>query len=258
MIQAIFFDIDGTLVSFQTHCVSSPVLDALHQLHKKGIKLFLATGRHRNAIAAAANVFPFDGFITLNGQYCFTQEQVLRRNPIPQDKIVSLVALLEDTKLPCILFEEQDNYLVNPSPRAELFPQQLNIPLPPVLPLQHILGRTVYQVVAFFTKEEERAIGPRFFPGLEVMRWHPDFVDVIALGGGKDRGMDTILSHFGIPLEATMAFGDGENDLPMLHHAHIGVAMGNADALVKRQADCVTHSVDEDGVLTALEQFGLL
>ena len=113
-------------------------------------------------------------------------------------------------------------------------------------------------MTAFFTKEEEQAAGERFFPGLEVMRWHPAFVDVIAPNGGKDRGIDAILDHFGFDLSESMAFGDGENDLPMLRHAGIGVAMGNADELVKSQADYVAGSVDEDGILTALLHFGLI
>ena len=44
----------------------------------------------------------------------------------------------------------------------------------------------------------------------------------------------------------------------MLRHAHIGVAMGNAGSYVKSQADYVTGTVDEDGILAALEHFGLL
>ena len=106
-------------------------------------------------------------------------------------------------------------------------------------------------------REEQQALGDPF-PGLEVMRWHPDFVDIISPGGGKDQGMDAILDFFGISLEDTMAFGDGENDIPMLRHAHVGVAMGNADALVRSHADFVTGTVDEDGILSALEHFGLL
>ena len=55
-----------------------------------------------------------------------------------------------------------------------------------------------------------------------------------------------------------MAFGDGENDLTMLRHAGIGVAMGSAHNSVQKQADYVTGTVDEDGILTALEHFEIL
>lgn len=258
MIKAIFFDIDGTLVSFRTHRISDAVLDGLHRLQEKGVKLFIATGRHRSSIGLAADAFPFDGFVTINGQYCFAGVQVLRRAPIPRPAIARQVELLEESGAPCLFLNDTENLFVNPGPPADVFPKQLAFPLPDPIPLRQVLGQDIYQMTAFFTKEEERAAGDAFFPGLEVMRWHPAFVDVIAPGGGKDRGMDVILDHFGIDLAQTMAFGDGENDLPMLRHARIGVAMGNADALVKSQAGYVTGSVDEDGILSALEHFGLL
>ena len=81
---------------------------------------------------------------------------------------------------------------------------------------------------------------------------------MIPAAGGKDKGMDAVLAYFGIPLEDSIAFGDGENDLSMLIHAGIGVAMGSASDEVKSQADYVTHTVEEDGILSALEAFGLL
>lgn len=258
MTKAIFFDIDGTLVSFQTHQVSPGVLEALRRLRAKGIKLFIATGRHRRSIGLAADSFPFDGFVTVNGQYCFAGEQLLRTAPIPRSVIAQQVELLEATKAPCLFLSKTGTLFVNPDPRADIFPKQLAHPLPDPVRPRDILDQEIYQMTAFFTKEEELAAGDRFFPGLEVMRWHPAFVDVIAPGGGKDRGMDAVLDHFGFDLSESMAFGDGENDLPMLRHAHIGVAMGNADDLVKSQADYVTDTVDEDGIVTALEHFGIL
>lgn len=44
MIKAVFFDIDGTLVSFKTHVVPKSTLHAIELLKKKGIKVFIATG----------------------------------------------------------------------------------------------------------------------------------------------------------------------------------------------------------------------
>ena len=45
MVKAIFFDIDGTLVSFNTHSIPESTQNALKQLREKGIKVFIATGR---------------------------------------------------------------------------------------------------------------------------------------------------------------------------------------------------------------------
>ena len=55
-----------------------------------------------------------------------------------------------------------------------------------------------------------------------------------------------------------MAFGDGGNDIGMLHHAGIGIAMGNANDNVKVAADYVTTSVDEDGIANALKHYGII
>ena len=52
-----------------------------------------------------------------------------------------------------------------------------------------------------------------------------------------------------------MAFGDGENDIPMLKVAGIGVAMGNAMDIVKAAADTVTLTNDADGVAAAIGKF---
>lgn len=67
-----------------------------------------------------------------------------------------------------------------------------------------------------------------------------------------------MIAHFGLKLEETMSFGDGGNDISMLRHAAIGVAMGNAKDDVKQMADYITASVDEDGIAKALKHFGVI
>lgn len=259
MTKAIFFDIDGTLLSFKTHAMSPATLEALHKLREKGIKLFLSTGRHRSMIQSVLDLFPFDGCITLNGQYCFCGDQVLRSVPMDREDVAYLVELTRQNAFPCIFLEGKEGYMNCITPQTDVFPQQLSIPLPPLSDPKRALERDLYQVVAFLTKEEEEEeLLTAHVKHLTPMRWHPHFIDVIAQGGGKDRGMDAILAHFDLSLDETMAFGDGENDLPMLRHAAIGVAMGNANQTVKDNADYITASVDEDGVVRALEHFGLL
>ena len=44
----------------------------------------------------------------------------------------------------------------------------------------------------------------------------------------------------------------------MLSHVGIGIAMGNASDEVKKYADYITDSVDEDGVFKALKHFNVI
>ena len=64
-----------------------------------------------------------------------------------------------------------------------------------------------------------------------------------------------MIDYYGISLDETMAFGDGGNDIQMLSHVGLGVAMGNARDEVKKYAKYVTSDVDNDGISRALDKF---
>ena len=64
MIKAVFFDIDGTLVSFNTHKISDSSKEAIRLLKEKGIKVFIATGRIKNHINNIDDLV-FDGYILM-------------------------------------------------------------------------------------------------------------------------------------------------------------------------------------------------
>ncbi|RHR06737.1 Cof-type HAD-IIB family hydrolase [Pseudoflavonifractor sp. AF19-9AC] len=257
MTKAIFFDVDGTLVSFQTHQVSPAVVDALHQLRAQGIKLFLATGRHPAMIGNVRSLFPFDGYMTLSGQLCTVGDQVVHSSPMEPQAVEELVSAARDGAFSCLFLEEKDIYLNLVNDLTRRFMGDLNLDMPPVRDPREALGKPLYQAVTFLTRENEHLLLSRA-PHVKTTRWHPEFLDVIPTSGGKDQGMEAILNFLGIPLEQSMAFGDGENDLSMLRHAGIGVAMGTASQEVRQGADYVTGTVDEDGIVTALKHFGLL
>lgn len=86
----------------------------------------------------------------------------------------------------------------------------------------------------------------------------PTYCEVTAAGVSKAEAIGFIAAALAIGQAATIAFGDGENDLMMIKRAGIGVAMGNGVATLKRTADHVTASNDEHGIASALAHLGLV
>ena len=113
MVKAVFFDVDGTLLSHETHCVPDSTLRALEALREKGILTFLATGRH---ISMLEEILPmdklrFDGIISLNGQYCCNDQGVIYHCPIEKASVARLLDYLKEDPHPCILVEEDRMYI---------------------------------------------------------------------------------------------------------------------------------------------------
>ena len=257
MVKAIFFDIDGTLVSFKTHQVPQSAVDAIVAIREKGIKVIIATGRHINSINNLGDL-QFDAFITMNGSYCFSGNDLIYRHSIPPEDIHALVRYQHETEsFPCVFVRENDLHINYVDENVEKIFRLLDFPEPPVKALSEMTGEPVYQLISFFEADQERRIMP-VIPGCESTRWNPLFTDIVPKGSSKSVGMDKILEYFSIPLGASMAFGDGGNDIPMLRHAGTGIAMGNASDEVKLAADYVTDSVDNDGISKALRHFGIL
>lgn len=78
------------------------------------------------------------------------------------------------------------------------------------------------------------------------------WIDIAADGVTKASSLEALRQKIGAPMEATVACGDGRNDIEMLGWAHRGVAMGQAVPEVKAAADEVTGTVEEDGLVPVL------
>ena len=257
MIKAAFFDIDGTLVSFQTHVVSEATVRAIHQLRAQGVKVFIASGRHVLWINNLGDL-EVDGYVALNGGYCVTGEgEVIYRRVIPEEDIRSMLAYQQVEPFPCSCVMD-DVILTNyRNEVVDAVYDQLHILNPPIGPIDGIASKRVYQLIAFFTEAQELRIMAHL-PHCVATRWHPMFADVVPEGSNKAVGIQHLLAHYGIAPDEAIAFGDGGNDIEMLRYVGTGVAMGNASDEVKAAADFVTTSVDEEGICHALKHFKLL
>ena len=105
--------------------------------------------------------------------------------------------------------------------------------------------------------EEKRKAAERIakIPGILLVSGAVHNLEVSNEDSGKGRGILHLCELLGIDPARTMACGDEENDLDMIRRAAFGVAMANALDSVKREADFVTKSNEEDGVADAIEEF---
>lgn len=92
---------------------------------------------------------------------------------------------------------------------------------------------------------------------LEIVDSSKYNIEITRKGVSKGRAVARLAELYQIKQEEIIAIGDSENDLSMIEYAGLGIAMGNALDSVKRKADYVTDSNDEDGVANVINKFVL-
>lgn len=258
MIKAVFFDIDGTLLSFDTHKVPTSTEKAIQKLKSKGIKVIVSTGRSINSLDHI-KYLDFDGFITFNGGYCITKDgDVLFRKGIHATDIKSLIDHAEQHEVSFSLMSEHEISIFKVTPKIASMYELLNLPVPQQRSYADFDMASVLQTNIFIQPEEQETFMNTVMPNSVANRWTPLFADVNPLGQSKQVGIDVFIDHFDIDIKQTMSFGDGGNDITMLKHTAYGIAMGNANPEVKAIADYITDDVDNDGIFNALAHFEVI
>ena len=256
-IKAVFFDIDGTVVSFRTHGVPASARRAIERLRERGIKVFIATGRllcHTDAVGD----LDVDGYITVNGGCCLTSSgEIIYERSFPREVLDKVFDLKSRYDFQLAVMTQQNMYIDRITSRVKTIADMINI-YPEVADLNHIINtQPVLQMCPYISPEVESEIMEQL-PECVQSRWIDLFMDINLKGIDKSVGARKVMEYYGLTMQEAMAFGDGGNDLPLIRDVAVGVAMGNACEELKAEADYITSSVDEDGVSRALEYFELI
>ena len=257
MIKAVFLDVDGTLVSHKSKSVPGSAKEALERLRKKGIKVFLATGRHIHELKnMPTGGIEFDGYVLLNGQIGLDGKQnMIFSHPFEEEDVKGLLEIFYANEYPFVLVNKDGHYMNYVNGFVETALAGVSTPIPPVRAYE---GEELYQATVFIPPMEDEIFTSKLPKGCKMARWGSHGADIIAAEGGKAVGMKFFGEALGILPEEMMAFGDAQNDMDMIEYAGIGIAMGNGEECLKEIADYVTTDVDDNGVMLALHKFGIL
>lgn len=259
--KALFFDIDGTLVSFNTHKIPQSTIDSLQKAKDAGHLIFISTGRPYSIINNLSELQErnlIDGYITMNGAYTFIGDRVLHKTPIAPDDAAAVAQICDKNGFSYVVMTSKGLSVVNPSPEVkQAFYEFLNVLEIPETTFDNIDHNDIYQITPFFTEDFQKEIASQF-SNCEFNRWYPTFVDITAKNITKAIGIKAVADHLALNINDTIAFGDGGNDIPMLTVAGTSVAMGNAADNVKQHADIVTSSVDDNGIENALKMLQIV
>ncbi len=270
--QLIFFDIDDTL------CRNGQLTDDNHhtlwRLHQQtDVKIAIATGRGsvmmppdiRTLIAEGL----IDAIVHANGQYNVAYEKTadnrlsthrISHHPLARANAEALAQRCLSLGLPYQQLSENHIAWSQPMPHFDLIAKDFADVC--IIAPDYYNDHTIYQFSVFLSEEEESAhqeyIQAFRQLGFHLTRWQTGGADLLPDGTSKARGIDDICQYFNIPLANTMAFGDGLNDIEMLQHVGIGVAMGDGWPAVKAVADYVTDNLEARGIAKALAHFDVL
>ena len=257
-------DLDGTLTNSKKE-ISPRNLQTLLRLQESGVRLVLASGRPTYGIAPLAEALQMQKhhgcILSYNGGEIidWSTGELLYKNLLPDDVLPVLYTAAVRNGQAILTYDNE--YILTEQPDdeyvlKEAFLNKMQIrptddflrdaPLP--LPKCLIVGDPDKLM------QTEAELSLRLQGRISVYRSEPYFLELVPLGIDKARSLAVLLERLGLTREEMVAMGDGYNDLSMIRFAGMGVAMANAQEPVRKAADDITLSNDEDGVAVAVEK----
>ena len=270
----IFLDIDGTLVGYDSKIPAS-ALKALKMAQANGHKIIIASGRNYGSIYKdLLSAVDFDGIIAAGGSCVIVDGKVIFESFIEGDDLAFVIDYFRANGINYLLATKDDIY-AEPVFNNYVIPGMIQNGYNEDLVMQAYGGNIEVEDVrlvkggeklAYFTSpflpdKIAKDLDGRFYVvdfSVGNVSASTYFGEMNNAGITKASGIDEYLACVGGSLEDTIAIGDSANDLEMLEHAHIAVAMGNGTDAAKKSADFVTTDVDKDGIYNAFIKLGLI
>jgi hydroxymethylpyrimidine pyrophosphatase-like HAD family hydrolase len=280
-------DVDGTLLDPDGQ-LRPRTAAAIARASRAGIQPVLCTGRRYRRAAEIAHQLGLDGPLVCNSGALIkspVDHQTLWRGDFSAALASEILGLFAALDQPAVVFTDLapdaadflvaaypsgcgpfDDYVAQNRPHAGISPALTRIarkrpptaqkgPQPDLALVFHICAiGTRAEMLAFQQAARTRFDGQIATFVQRTSRYRGTMCEILRHDASKWRAILHIAGLWGVEPEEICAVGDDENDIPMIKHAGLGVAMGHAAADVQGAADLITGSHDEDGVAMLVDE----
>ena len=257
-IKAVFFDFDWTLFDHKTHTFVPSAIDAINQIQKNGVKIFINSARSYYSLAGL-NTFEnlhFDGFVVSNGASTFLKDKILYAHFLCKEKVEEIRNVLEKENVSYMISTINDAYIknVDNDPNVKRFYEVFYEPYPKDISLYN--NDDVLTIQVYVSKNKDYIFDN--IKNVTIDRFFETNVEISAQLFSKKEGIEAIINYFGFNPNQIAAFGDDINDLDMFDFVKYGICLGNGKEIAKKHAYYVTTNIEDDGILNGLKYLKLI
>lgn len=263
----IALDIDGSLLNSNKE-LTPHTRYALIEAQRQGKRIIIASGRHPVGVVPLANdlmLGRYGGFIMAFGGGkiidCTTGKTVVSKL-FPKEYLPDIVGVLKDSNITVMVHDERKifaNNRVNDYTYVER--DILKMDMIAVDDFISAVNFDINKILLAGEPDEldkyQEILSKRYDGLLDVYKSAPYFLEIMPFGVSKGSMLPLLLEKLGVNKDELIAFGDNYNDMTMIGYAGFGVAMSNGEEEVKKIANYVCESNDDDGIAKTLEKFVL-
>ena len=265
MIRLIATDLDDTLLNAES-ALTARSKAALQTAMAAGCGVAIVSGRMLEATLPFAREIGVNAPMVLyNGAMLYDhrsgQTPFARR--IPFETALSMTRLIEGMGLYVQLYPGMGYYCDEIRPQTEAYARQIRVDAIPVhMPVSRWLEAhpcDLQKLLIIDTPEgataAQAALSEAFPAGVCCLKSKPHYLEIAAEGVNKGHTLSVLAARLGVGADEVMAFGDGENDVPMLTFAGAGHAMANGCAAARACTPRIAPRNTEDGVAQIIERY---
>ena len=258
-------DLDGTLTNNKKE-ITEHTLRTLIDAQERGVKIVLASGRPTYGIVPIAEKLElkkYGGYIlSYNGGEITNWQtgELMYENVLDADVLPYLYQCAKENNFAIVTYK--DKYVLTEHPDDEYVLKEAILNVMETKKVDYFLDAIDFPVAKCLIVGEATRLAEldkKMYEALKdrmgVYRSEPYFLELVPKGIDKAQSLAVLLEKIGATREEMIAVGDGFNDLSMIKFAGLGVAMANAQEVVRQSADYITLSNEEDGVAAVVEKF---